>query len=62
MSFSTNFNSGFKQLVLLTYHFVFFFGAQLSGDFLILPLSRKGSKLDFSIFCVLSLNFEISLF
>ena len=44
------------------YHFVFF-GAQLSGNFLkIAFFSKTGvQKSGFSIFCVLSLDFENSL-
>ena len=47
----------------LSYHFVFFFGAQLSGNFLKLAFFEKRvQKLGFSIFSVLSLNFGNSLF
>ena len=58
-------NSGFKDLVCtLSYHFVFLsFGAQLSGNFLKIAFFKKRvQKLGFSIFSVLSLNFENSLF
>ena len=47
----------------LSYHFVFFFGAQLSGNFLKIAFFKKRvQKLGFSIFSVLSIKFENSLF
>ena len=57
-------NSGFKRFVLHTQlSFCVFFCAQLSGNFLKIAFFKKGvQKLGFSIFSVLSLNFETSLF
>ena len=47
----------------LSYHFVFLFCAQLSGNFLkITFFKRRVQKLGFSFFSVLSLNFENYLF
>ena len=48
---------------LLSYHCVCFFCSQLSGNFLKIAFFKKRvQKLGFSVFCVLSLNFENSLF
>ena len=49
--------------VLLSYHFVFF-GAQFFCNFLKIAFQKRVQTLGFfnTIFCVLSLNFEISLF
>ena len=62
--FLANKNSGFKRFVLHTqFSFCVFFCAQLSGNFLkIAFFQKKGAKIGFSIFSVLSLNFENSLF
>ena len=57
-------NSGFKRFVLHTQlSFCVFFCAQLSGNYLKIAFFKKRvQKLGFSIFSVLSLNFENSLF
>ena len=57
-------NSGFKRFVLHTQlSFCVFFYAQLSGNFLKIAFFKKRvQKLGFSIFSVLSLSFENSLF
>ena len=48
---------------VLSYQFVFFFGFQLFANFLKIAFFKKRvQKLGFSIFCVLSLNFENSPF
>ena len=48
---------------VLSYQFVFFFCFQLFADFLQIAFFKKGvQKLGFSIFSVLSLNFENSHF
>ena len=47
----------------LSYHFVFYFCPQFSGNFLKIAFFKKRvQKLGFPIFSVLSLNFENSLF
>ena len=56
-------NSGFKRFVLHTQLSFCVFCAQLSGNFLKIAFFKKRvQKLGFSIFSVLSLNFENSLF
>ena len=57
-------NSGFKRFVLHTQlSFCVFFCPQFSGNFLKIAFFKKRvQKLGFSIFSVLSLNFENSLF
>ena len=50
-------------LLVLSYQFVFLFGFQLFVNFLKMAFSKKRvQKLGFSIFSVLSLNFQIVLF
>ena len=57
-------NSGFKRLVLHTQlSFCVFFSPQFSGNFLKIAFFKKRvQNLGFSIFSVLSLNYENSLF
>ena len=62
-SFSHYKNRGFRRFFWLSYHCVCLFCSQLSGKFLKIAFFKKRvQKLGFSIFCVLSLNFENSLF
>ena len=63
-SFSHYKNRGFRRFFLLSYHCVCFCAcSQLSGNFLKIAFFKKRvQKLGFSIFCVLSLKFENSLF
>ena len=56
-------NSGFKRFLAHTVIILCFFCAQLSGSYLKIAFFKKGCKnWVFSIFCVLSLKFENSLF
>ena len=64
-SFSHYKNRGFRRFFLFSYHCVCVcvFCSQLSGNFLKIAFFKKRvQKLGFSIFCVLSLNVENSLF
>ena len=57
------FNVSRDLVCTLSYHFVFLFCAQLSGNFLKIAFFKKRvQKLGFSIFSVLSIKFENSLF
>ena len=61
-SFSHYKNKGFRCFLVLWYQFVFFC-FQLFANFLKIAFFKKRvQKLGFSIFIVLSLNFENSLF
>ena len=51
------------EFCTLSYHFVFFFCPQFSGNFLKIAFFKKRvQNLGFSVFSVLSLNYENSLF
>ena len=62
-SFSHYKNRGFRRFFFAQVSLCVFFCSQLLANFLKVAFFKKRvQKLGFSIFCVLSLNFEISFF